>query len=157
MSTVVRRTFRSTPGRDASQTWAVIVDILTRGIHGQNRTELEAVAGIASSLIADQSPKDAPITAVCEGPRTRIYCVYGQDAIDGSGVNEQALGFDPLKGDWSLSLPCPADDLSWVQSALAQHGTRITARELSTTVEQSSTTEKQSAALTLDPKGFLGV
>lgn len=155
MTTVVRRAFKSTPGRDASETWAAIVQILTRGTLGTSRTELEAVAGIASSLIADQAPKDAPITAVCDGPRTRIYCIYGQDAIDGTDVNEEALGFDPLRGDWTLSLPCPSEDLSWVQGALAKHSTRITARELSAAVEQSTAAQSNSSALTLDPKGFL--
>ena len=29
-----------------------------------------------------------------------------------------------------MSLPCPKDDLAWVQAALKKHGGRITAREL---------------------------
>lgn len=156
MTTVIRRDFQSTPGRDTSETWAAIVNILTKGAQGTNRTELEAVAGIASSLIADQAPKDAAITVVCNGPRTRIYCIYGQDAIDGTDVNEEPMGFDPLNGDWALSLPCPAEDLPWVQSALAKHSTRITARELSAAVEPSAAAQSNASVLTLDPKGFLG-
>ena len=80
--------------------------------------ELLAVDGLAASIIADQAPKDAAIVVTCDGPRTRIYCLYDDDAIDGSDANEDALGFDPLKGDWRMSLPCLADDLAWVQAAL---------------------------------------
>lgn len=118
MSTVASRTFRSTPGRDAAQTWIAIVDLLTQGKSGDARTELLAVVGTAASVIADQAPKDAAITVTCDGPRTRIYCLYDEDAIEGSDANEDPLGFEPLKGDWRISLPCLADDLVWVQSAL---------------------------------------
>lgn len=157
MSTVASRTFRSTPQRDALQTWTAIVDLLTQGKTGAAPTELLAVAGVAASVIADQAPKDDAIIATCDGPQTRIYCLYDDDAIEGSDANEDALGFDPLKGDWRVSLPCPADDLAWVQGALKQHGSRITARDRDAAVSTNdgeSTTKPQ--ALVFDPKGFLG-
>ena len=72
-------------------------------------------------------------------------------------ANEEALGFDPLKGDWRVSLPCLADDLAWVQGALKKHSTRITARDLdaaASAADEAATTKSQ--ALVLDPKGFLG-
>lgn len=130
MSTV-SRTFRSTPHRDAKATWDAISAMLTRGNASDASTELNAVAGIASSVIADTAPKDAPIIVKCDGPRTRIYCVYDEDALDESSANEDALGFDPLAGDWQISLPCTSDDLAWVQRALANHSKRITARDVS--------------------------
>jgi len=37
MITVASRTFRSTPHRDAMQTWRAIVDLLTRGQDGPAR------------------------------------------------------------------------------------------------------------------------
>lgn len=157
MSTVASRTFKSTPGRDASRTWTAIVDLLTQGRPSDARTELLAVAGVVASVIADQAPRDAAITVTCDGPRTRIYCLYDDDAVDGSDANEDPLGFDPLKGDWRVSLPCLADDLAWVQSALKTHSTRITARDLDAAVpraDEDATTK--SPALVFDPKGFLG-
>jgi hypothetical protein len=129
VSTVAGRTFASTPKRDAAQTWAAIVDLLTQGRSGAARNELLAVSGVAASIIADQAPKDAPIVVACDGPRTRIYCLYNDDAVEGSDAYEDPLGFDPLAGDWHISLPCLKDDLSWVQSALKKHSSRITARE----------------------------
>ena len=157
MTTVARRTLRSTPARDALATWSAIVDLLTRGIDGAARTEMLAVAGITASVIADHAPEDAPIVVTCDGPQSRIYCLYDDDAIDGSDANEDALGFDPLKGDWRVSLPAPADDLSWVQAALKEHSDRITARDPDTsTAKDQSSRASDTQALVLDPKGFFG-
>lgn len=158
MSTVASRTFRSSPHRDAAETWSAIVDLLTRGRDGDARSTLMAVSGTAASVIADQAPRDGAIVVTCDGPRTRIYCLYDDDAIEGSDANEDSLGFDPLKGDWRVSLPCQDDDLAWVRSALKRHGDRVTARG---TDEEVASGEKGKAAaaagsLTLDPKGFLG-
>lgn len=157
MTTIASRTFRSTPHRDAMATWRAIVDLLTHGKASAARTELLAVAGVAASVIADQAPKDAAIVTTCDGPRTRIYCVYDDDAIDGADANEDPFGFDPLNGDWRVSLPCLADDLAWVQAALKKHSDRVTARDRE--AEMTKAADQQSAqaqALVLDPKGFLG-
>jgi hypothetical protein len=157
VTTVSSRTFRSTPQRDAHTTWIAIVDFLTQGKTGAVRTELLAVAGVAASVVADHAPKDAAIVVTCDGPRTRIYCIYDDDAIDGSEANEDPLGFDPLNGDWRVSLPCLAEDLAWVQGALKQHSNRVTARDRDApfyTEESASAAKAQT--LVLDPKGFLG-
>lgn len=155
MSTVVARRFRSSPFRAGTETWEAIVDLLTRGRNGEARTELLAISGVASSVIADQSPKEAAIVVTCEGPRTRIYCLYDEDALDGADTNESPLGFDALSGDWRVSLPCNEENLSWVQRALKASSSRITARDVNDDVP-SNTDTKQSQQLTLNPKGFLG-
>ena len=156
MSTVASRTFKSTPERDAARTWTAIVDLLTRGKGGNARNELLAVAGIAACVIADQGPKDAAITVTCDGPRTRIYCLYDEDAVEGSDANEDPLGFDPLNGDWRVSLPCVAEDLAWVQNVLKKHGDRITARDLDSAPDAEGAKATKAQGLVLDAKGFLG-
>jgi hypothetical protein len=157
MSTVVRRTFASSPARDAHETWIAIVDLLTKACPAADREELIAVAGTAASTISDQAPRDVPIVVTCDGPRTRIYCLYDEDAVEGSDSNEDVLGFDPLKGDWAISLPCLADDLAWVQSALARDSKRVTARDVSDGLAADAGTKSEAAAaLTFDPAGFLG-
>ena len=155
MSSVARRTVRSVPYRDAAATWSVVVELLT-GTHGAaSQPELAAVAGIAASIIADQGPQNAPIIATCDGPRARIYCLYNDDAVDGSEASEDAFGFDPLNGDWRVSLPCHKDDLPWVQSALAKLSSRITARDVDTRLEMPKAAAKQTSPI-LDPTEFLG-
>ncbi|WP_316193247.1 MULTISPECIES: hypothetical protein [unclassified Bradyrhizobium] len=155
MSTVHRRTFAATPARDALSTWNAIVDVLAPGASHPARKDLTAVAGIAASVISDRSPKDHAIVATCDGPRTRIYCLFDDDAV-GSDANEAALGYDPLKGDWAVSLPCDADELDWVKRALKKHGDRVTARELDAATAADEATEA-SAQLSLVPdlKGLL--
>jgi hypothetical protein len=155
MSTVAKRTVRSSPFRDANETWTSIVELLTQAKDSDARQTLRAVAGIACCLITDQAFKDAPLIATCDGPRTRIYCLYDEDSIDSTSANEDKLGFDPLKGDWHVSLPCDAEELNWVQAALKKHGNRITARDLASGIAEEASVLVKSAALTLDVEQFL--
>jgi hypothetical protein len=157
MTTIASRTFISTPGREAMATWSAIIDLLTQGKNTAARNELLAVSGVAASVIADHAPKNDAIVVTCDGPRTRIYCVYDDDAIEGSDANEDALGFDPLSGEWRVSLPCLPDDLGWVQGALKKHSGRITARALGDGTEKSdSGNAAATAVLVFDQKGFMG-
>lgn len=155
MATIISRTFRSTPHRRTTQTWEAIVSLLTRGNDNQNKRELLSVSGIAASVIADQYLKNSPLVVTCEGPRTRIYCIYDEAAMDEAGANEDSLGFDPLSGDWRVSLPCHKDDLDWVQAALKKHSTKITARDMNDDAVSSVEKYNNSQSLTLDPEGFL--
>lgn len=155
MSTVASRTFRSSPHRDALATWDAIVGLLTRGRDTPAARELRAVAGIASSLIADRAPAAAPIVVTCEGPRTRIYCVYDDDALDAASGDESRLGFDPLQGDWRVSLPCPAGELGWIEGALQLRGMRISARDLTAGIAVASGATSGGAPLIIDLEGLL--
>ena len=47
------------------------------------KSELATVAGVASSIIAERSPKMPPSWSPAMGLR-RIYCLYDEDAIDGA-------------------------------------------------------------------------
>lgn len=154
MTTVARRTFSSSPKRDALTTWDEIVVLLTR-LNADPRSELVSVAGIAGSIIGDKACEKAPIIVSCEGPQTRIYCLYDDNAVEGSDTNEDILGFDPLKGDWSISLPCEADDLDWVQSALKQKSVRVTARDKTETNKQAAEATQASAPLVIDTERLL--
>lgn len=157
MSTVVRREIRSIPHRDASATWAAIVDLLAGdGNDGGKRQELLTVAGVASSVIADQCPRETPIVVTCDGPRTRIYCSYDDDALDDSRSNEVKLGFDALAGNWQVSLPVAGEDLVWVQAALKKHTARIVARDKDSGIQvEQKTQATANNAFVLDVEGFM--
>jgi hypothetical protein len=156
MSTVVSRLVRSSPHRSTSDTWVVIVDLLTQGKDGDARRELLSVSGVVSSVIAEQAAKDAAIVATCDGPRTRIYCLYDEDSIESDDAREDALGYDALKGQWAVSLPCPKDDLDWVQRALIAKSSRITARDMDQQLGENDVTRAASSGgLTLNVDQFL--
>lgn len=156
MTTVASRRVVSIPQRDAGSTWRAIVDLLTRGQPSAARTELLAVSGVAACLIADKAPENAAIVVTCDGPRTRVYCLYDENAIDGADKNEDPIGYDALSGDWRVSLPCSAGDLSWVQRALKTHSARVSARDEAETLRAEKEADaKCSAALSLDVEGFM--
>ena len=75
--TVFARRVVADPVRVATETWHVIVDLLTTDADLDAKKELLSVTGIASALIAAENPKDAPIVVYCSCPRFRIYCLYG--------------------------------------------------------------------------------
>lgn len=155
MTTVASRVLRSSPQRSSVETWEAIVDLLTAGKDGPARTELLSITNTVSAVIAERGPQDAAITVTCDGPRTRIYCLYDDDAIDGSDAKEEALGYNPLSGDWAISLPCSEDELAWIQSSLKSKTKRITARDKSETLGGNEATANAAQDLSIDLGAFL--
>src|SRR5688500_18862483 len=113
--TAIARRIASIPERSAVGTLSVISQLVAWRSDSPEREELMRVIGMACSLITDEALRDDPLVVFGSGPRVRIYCVYGDDAIERSNVNEGALSFDATDGDWRVSLPCPSDDLDWVR------------------------------------------
>lgn len=152
MATVIVRRIVASPVRSASDVWKVIVALLAES-GSDAHSELLGVTGVASSLIASEAMQDAPIVVHGCGSRVRIYCLYGEAAITGDNANETNLAFDPTAGDWKLSLPCPEEDLSWVQAALKK-SSRITARDITTTVDTTESKDVDATAV-IDLESFL--
>ena len=143
--TVVARRFLSIPERSASATWDAISQLLAPEPDSAAAAELRSVAGVASSLISREA-MTSPIVVWGAGPRARIYCLYNDDAFEGDDVNESALSFDPTDGEWYMSLPCPAEDLSWVQNALKSKSKRITARDMETALDSDEEESSRNSA-----------
>lgn len=137
--TVISRRIAATPARSASEAWALIVNLLAPAADSPARGELEAIAGVASCLIAEEAMKDAACAVYGSGPRVRLYCLYAQDAITGENANEAALTFTPTEGSWRMSLPCPSDDLAWVQATLSKQSTHVVARDMTVGVDDEPT------------------
>ncbi len=156
-TTVVVRRVAATPACSAADAWVVIADLVApRG--GGARQELDRVAGVATSLIAAEAMRNSPIVIHGVGPRLRLYCLYDEEAILGEGVSEDALPWCPTDGDWAMSFPCPAEDLPWVQKALARVSNRITARdqvELGPSGVQEQPAKANSQLGPVDVKAFL--
>jgi hypothetical protein len=156
MATVITRCVASTPQRTAADTWKVIVSILAPDTESAAHAELQKISGIAAASIASEAPSGDAFVIYGEGPQIRIYCVFGDDAVSGDGVNEDSLSKVPTKDDWRLSMPCPAEDLEWTQKKLKSRSTRITARAVGESVEYEEASEsKASGAVILNLNEFL--
>jgi len=154
-ATRIRRAFRSTPVQTADQTWDAIIDVIAPG-GSPGRGDLEAISGVACSLIASEAWGDHPAVISGVGPQLRIYCLYGEAAILGEDASEDALSWSPTVGDWRMALPCPAEDLDWVGPALAQHTQRVTAVDLTRKLALADSREDGvKGRLEIDPQGFL--
>jgi hypothetical protein len=135
-------------------TWKAISALLASDSTSGPAHELASVAGIASSLITREA-MTTPLVVYGSGPRVRIYCLYNEDAIEGDDANEAPLSFDATAGDWKISLPCPADDLEWVQNSLKAKSTRISARDMTAPVEdEDDTGERQASGSSVDLEAF---
>ena len=154
--TVVGRKFISVPERTATATWKAISDLLAPESGSPAACELASISGIASSLITREA-MTSPIVIHGLGPRVRIYCLYNDDATEGDNANENALPFNAIAGDWKMSLPCPKDDLSWVRIALNAKSSRISVRDMETSVEEdgdATDISSSAAAEAVDMEGF---
>ncbi len=153
--TVISRRIKAIPERSAMDAWGVIAELVAP-TSSAARGELESVSGIASSIITDEAPKDSPIVCYGSGPRVRFYCLYDEDAIAGDQANEGQLSHCLTDGDWNVSLPCPKEDIDWVQDALAKKSSRIRAREIGTEVPEASSSEGATNAetVTIDSEAF---
>jgi hypothetical protein len=151
--TVVARRFVSIPERTASATWSAISQLLAPDSGSAASAELASVAGIASSLISREA-MTSPVVVWGAGPRVRIYCLYNDDAVEGDDANEAALSFNPTDGDWYMSLPCPAEDLSWVKNALKSK--RVTARDMETLLDsdEEESSKKSATETVVDLEAF---
>jgi hypothetical protein len=153
--TVVARRIAATPARSASEAWGVIVNLIALSDDAA-RKELKSIEGVASCIIAEEAMASDACIVHGSGPRLRVYCLYNEDAITGENANEGPLAFHPTEGEWRMSLPCPADDLDWVQKVLRERSTHVVAREVGTAVDDEES-EKSGAAkgAVIDREAFL--
>lgn len=154
MSTVIARRVASTPSRSAAQTWEKIMDILAPDPQDPARQELASSAGVACASISSEATQEAAIIVWGGGPRVRVYCVFGEDAVSGDGVSEDALPRSAMKGDWRMSIPCPPEDVAWSSAKLAEVSTRISARSLEEEMEEDVESAPSSRSLAINPEEF---
>lgn len=152
--TVFARKLASIPARLASETWLRVIDLVAP-TNTSAQDELRRVIGVASSLITREAMKESPIVVSGAGPRIRLYCVYGEASIEGEGINEATLPSSPAESEtWTMSLPCPADELSWVNANLKRHSSRVTARDLAETSPPDNEEKTTAAKASINLESF---
>jgi hypothetical protein len=119
----VRRDVSSIPSRSASETWQVIVDLVTaKG--SKDVQQLKSAAGVMGSIITDEHPASRAIILEGVGAQLRVYCRYGMTAIEEGGAVD-SLTWNPTAGDWTMHVPCDKENMEWVKSTLAETSPRI--------------------------------
>jgi hypothetical protein len=119
----VRRDVSAIPLRSASETWEAIIDLVT-GQGSKDIRQLQDAVGVMGSIIADEHLKDCAIVLKGVGAQLRIYCRYGMKAIE-EGAKLDSLTWNPTAGDWTMHVPCDAENMEWVKASLARTSDRI--------------------------------
>jgi hypothetical protein len=122
--TIIARRIASTPVRTSGETWETMINLISDD-SSTAREELESISGIVASIIADEVPKNTPITVVGSGPRIRMYCLYNEDAIIGDDKNENSLATNPTAEDWKIYLPCLPEDLEWIKNEIKKFTDKV--------------------------------
>lgn len=148
----VRRNVSSIPCRSASETWQQIVGLITgRGSIDVN--QLKDATGVLASIITDEHPSQKAIVIEGVGPQLRVYCVYGMKALE-QGEALDSLTWNPTAGDWSMHVPCDAENMAWVKSALAKSSPRIRTfdvdEEERSAEEEAISVEERKDSVTVD-------
>ena len=113
----------SSPHRSAGETWQRIIDLAT-GRGSKDVQQLEDAVGVMGSIITDEHPASRAIMIEGVGPQLRIYCRYGMKAVE-EGSKVDSLTWNPTAGDWTMHIPCDAENIDWVKESLAKTSPRI--------------------------------
>lgn len=124
--TVVARRFTASPARTSTETWDAITS-LVEAHDSKAAKEFRGLRNLAASLINSEASAKEPIVISGAGPRVKIYCLFGDDAIDAEDSCEDALVQNPFSSsDWHVYLPCPDDEMKWMEPAVKNSSTRFT-------------------------------
>lgn len=139
----------------ASQTWEKIVALLAPDDKSPAHAELMAASGVGAAVIASEATATDAIVVRGDGPRIRVYCLFGDDAIVGDDVSENPLVSVPTAGEWEMSIPCPVEDLDWIQKKLKSCSSQITARAVGSDVpDQTKNLSTKSVEAAVDLEEF---
>jgi hypothetical protein len=133
----IRRDVSSIPQRSAAETWQRIIDLVT-GPGSKDVQQLKDAAGVIGSIITDEHPASRAFMVEGVGPQLRIYCRFGLKAVE-EGDDVDALTWNPTEGDWTMHVPCDAENLDWVKASLARTSPRMKVFD----VEETDRAEEQ--------------
>ena len=142
----VRRDISSIPFQSGSETWQRIIDLVT-GPGSIDVRQLKEATGVIGSIIADEHPAVRAILFEGVGPQLRIYCRYGMNAIDAGGEVD-ALTWNPTGGDWSMHVPCDAENIDWVRAALSKISPRMKVFDVNTSDRAGEDTDREEKGAT---------
>lgn len=156
MSTVVVRKILASPARLSSAVWQEIITLITKG-ESASAAEFNNIKGIGSCLINDESLADHPLVVKNKGPRLRVYCLYGEDAISGEDKNEDTLSWSPTSDSWHAFLPCIPDEVEQMTQMLKGKSNKFSIYDIEKGIpddEESDDKEPEHAKTTVNWSTF---
>lgn len=153
---VIARKFNASPARLPSETWSAIAALIC-GSDGKALAEFAAVIGIGSSLLNDRLFEGDPMVVVSKGPRLRVYCLYGEDAMSGEDASEETLSWKPTEDEWHVFIPCTADELKETTKALKSKSAKFSAYDIEVGLPEDAKEHAEnsdSAKATIDLSAF---
>ena len=147
----VRRDISSVPFQSASATWKRILELVT-GPDSKDVEQLRAASNVVGSIITDELPAQRAILFEGVGPQLRIYCRFGKKAVE-AGATVDLLTWNPTAGDWTMHVPCDAENMDWVKKSLAKTSPRIRIFD----VAEDERADAEDAAVTASSKNDLTV
>lgn len=151
----VRRDVSSIPYRSAGETWKRIIDLVT-GPESKDIQQLKDASGVMGSIITDEHPAARAMIIKGVGAQLRIYCRYGMKAVEAGG-DVDTLTWNPTAGDWTMHVPCDAENIGWVRKSLSQSSPRIKVFDVlekdTDTEEDTSATKSSDLVVDWDLKG----
>ena len=119
----VRRDVSAIPVRSAGETWETIINLVSE-LDSRDIHQLRNAAGVMGSIITDEHPAIRAIMIEGVGPQLRIYCRYGMKAVE-AGEAVDSLTWNPTAGDWTMHVPCDAENIEWVKESLSKSSPRV--------------------------------
>jgi hypothetical protein len=147
----IRRDVSSIPQRSAAETWQRIIDLVT-GPGSKDAQQLKDAASVMASIITDEHPASRAFMVEGVGPQLRIYCRFGMKAIE-EGDDVDALTWNPTEGEWTMHVPCDAENIDWVKASLSRTSPRMKVFDVEETdraEEQQDRAAKSTDDLTVD-------
>jgi hypothetical protein len=147
----IRRDVSSIPQRSAAETWQRIIDLVT-GPGSKDAQQLKDAASVMTSIITDEHPASRAFMVEGVGPQLRIYCRFGMKAIE-EGDDVDALTWNPTEGEWTMHVPCDAENIDWVKASLSRTSPRMKVFDVEETdraEEQQDRAAKSTDDLTVD-------
>jgi hypothetical protein len=146
----IRHDVSSIPHRSAGETWQRIIDLVT-GQGSKHIQQLKDAAGVMASIITDEHPASRAIMIEGVGPQLRVYCRFGMKAIE-EGSKVDPLTWNPTAGDWTMHVPCDAENIGWVKESLAKTSPRIKVFDVD---DADRAEEEKSEAVAKSGKGLV--
>lgn len=141
---IISRKFAACPARTAVETWESIVAVIAAEATDSIKQDFLSINGVIASIISDETTAKNAITVVGNGPRLRVYCLYGEASV-GDDANEAGLSWKPFENDWVIYFPVEEIDHEWVTKLLSEKSKKFKTYKAGEKIAEEEDEEKRAS------------